>query len=44
MASAMLDVVNDLSMLDGTKVKIRIGECLQHSQHCRCSLLFASVP
>ena len=26
MACAMLDVVNDLTMLDGTKVKIRIGE------------------
>ncbi len=26
MACAMLDVVNDLTMLDGTKVKIRIGK------------------
>ena len=26
MACAMLDVVNDLTMLDGTKVEIRIGK------------------
>ena len=28
MAQAMLDVVNDLTMLDGTKVKIRVGKML----------------
>ncbi len=32
MACAMLDVVNDLTMLDGTKVKIRVGERQHHSQ------------
>lgn len=30
MACAMLDVVNDLTMLDGTKVKIRIGKFEEH--------------